>query len=80
MAKTNDHLEVLTFNMKKTLPNGKIFSMSRRNNMVFYNRQLWLYNCGAHSGKTGKGFCYVWVEGTADRGPQEVGSALKKTN
>ena len=73
LAKTCDHLEALTFDMEKTLPLPKIPT-----NIVFYKRQLWLYNCGVHSGKTGKGFCYVWVEGTAGKGAQEVGSALRK--
>lgn len=73
LAKTCDHLEVLTFDMEKTLPLPRIPT-----NIVFYKRQLWLYNCGVHSGKTSKGFCYVWVEGTAGRGAQEVGSALRK--
>lgn len=37
-----------------------------------------MYNCGVHSGKSNKGYFYVWVEGTAGRGAQEIGSCLKK--
>ncbi|CAG4933963.1 unnamed protein product [Parnassius apollo] len=73
LAKTYDHIETLTFDMEKTLPMPRIPT-----NVVFYKRQLWLYNCDVHPGKTGKGFCYVWVEGKAGTGAQEVGSTLRK--
>ncbi|XP_050508545.1 uncharacterized protein LOC126885834 [Diabrotica virgifera virgifera] len=72
-AKNEENLEVLTFDLEKTLPLPRIPT-----NIVFYKRQLWLYNCGIHSGKTGRGYCYVWAEGTAGKGPQEVASVLLK--
>ena len=37
-----------------------------------------MYHCGVNLGKTNKGHLYVWLEGTAGRGAQEVGSCLKK--
>ncbi|CAH1107459.1 unnamed protein product [Psylliodes chrysocephalus] len=43
-----------------------------------YERQLWVYNAGVHSGSENRGYCYVWAEGTAGRGAQEVGSCLVK--
>ncbi|XP_063244846.1 uncharacterized protein LOC134546186 isoform X3 [Bacillus rossius redtenbacheri] len=70
-AKDQPAMECLTFDMEKTLPLPRIPT-----NVMFYKRQLWLYNCGIHSGKYSKGLCYVWVEGQAGRGAQEVGSCL----
>lgn len=65
--------ETLTFDMEKTLPLPRIST-----SIVFYKRQLWLYNVGVHSGKQNKGYCYFWAEGTAGRGSQEVLSCLKE--
>lgn len=64
---------MLTFDLEKTLPLTRIPT-----NIVFYKIQLWLYTCGVRSGKTLKGHCYVWVEVTAGKGAQEVGSVLIK--
>lgn len=72
-ARDSETLEVLTFDMQKTLPLPKMPT-----NILFYKRQLWLYNCGVHSGSDGKGYFYVWLEGEAGRGSQEVGSCIKK--
>lgn len=72
-AQENDNVEVLTFDMQKTLPLPRIPT-----NIVFYKRQLWLYNLGVHSGKQDKGYCYTWLEGEAGRGAQEVGSCIIK--
>ena len=73
MAKENEKYECLTFDLEKTLPLPRIPT-----NIVFYKRQLWVYNCGIHNGKQDQGFCYVWAEGVAGRGAQEVGSCLLK--
>lgn len=72
-AADNRYFECLTYDLEKTLPLPRIPT-----NIVFYKRQLWVYNCGIHSGKHKRGFCYPWVEGTAGRGAQEVGSCLLK--
>lgn len=64
---------VLTYDMEKIPPLPRIPT-----NQVFYKRQLWVYNCGVHTGSKDKGYCYVWLEGEAGRGAQEVGSTLKK--
>lgn len=37
-----------------------------------------LHNLGIHSGSSGKGYFYVWVEYESGRGTQEVGSCLKR--
>ncbi|CAG9771496.1 unnamed protein product [Ceutorhynchus assimilis] len=72
-AKENEDYECLTFDLEKTLPLPRIPT-----NIVFYKRQLWVYNAGVHSGKKELGYCYVWIEGEAGRGSQEVGSCLLK--
>ncbi|CAF4947233.1 unnamed protein product [Pieris macdunnoughi] len=59
--------------MEKTLPLPRIPT-----NVVFYKRQLWLYNCGVNVSSTNEGYCFVWVEGEAGRGAQEVGSCMIK--
>lgn len=70
-AETDIHFECLTYDLEKTLPLPRIPT-----SIVFYKRQLWLYNCGIHAGSDDSGHCYVWIEGEAGRGAQEVGSCL----
>lgn len=72
-AKTCEETECLTYDLEKTLPLPRIPT-----NIVFYKRQLWVYNCGIHSASNGVGNCFVWAEGEAGRGAQEVGSCLRK--
>lgn len=71
MSKGNDKLQTLTYDMEKTLPLPSIPT-----NLVFYKRQLWLYNEGVHC--ENKGYCFIWKEGEAGRGAQEVGSCLRR--
>ncbi|XP_068084004.1 uncharacterized protein [Anabrus simplex] len=72
-AKQDGALEVLCFDLEKTLPLPRIPT-----NTVFYKRQLWLYNLGIRSGKDERGHCYVWLEGEAGGGSQEESSCLMK--
>lgn len=58
---------------KKTLPLPRIPT-----NIIFYKRQLWIYNAGVHTGKKGQGYFYVWVENKACRGTQQNGSCVMK--
>lgn len=62
----NTTTTVLCFDMEKALPLPRIPTNVKR--------QLWLYNLGVHTVKKNKGHCYVWLEGEAGRGAQEVGS------
>ncbi|GBP47066.1 hypothetical protein EVAR_29669_1 [Eumeta japonica] len=70
-AKVNNNIECLSFDLEKTLPLPRIPT-----NIIFYKRQLWVYNCGIHAASNEKGYCYVWAEGEAGRGAQEVRSCL----
>lgn len=72
-AEKDPDLETICFDLEKTLPLPRIPT-----NIVYYKRQLCIYNLGIHSGKDNKRHCYVWVEGEAGRGSQEVGSCLVK--
>jgi len=69
----NDKTEVFTFDLQKTLPTPDISS-----NEAYYSRQLWTYNLGVHSVGTGKAWMYMWHEGMASRGPDEIGSCIMK--
>lgn len=72
-AKENESLECLTFDLEKTLPLPRLPT-----GILFYKRQLWLYNLGIHSGTNNAGYFYVWLENEAGRGAQEIGSCLYK--
>lgn len=73
LAREDPSTETITFDLQKTLPLPRIPT-----NVVFYKRQLWVYNLGIHSGSNDQAHCNVWVEGEAGRGSQEVGSCLLK--
>ncbi|XP_050509244.1 uncharacterized protein LOC126886381 [Diabrotica virgifera virgifera] len=72
-ATTNPTLETLSYNMEKVLGLPKLST-----NIVYYKRQLGIYNEGIHSASTNTPYCFLWKEGVAGRGAQEVGSCLKK--
>ena len=72
-AEEDEKTETLTFDIEKTLPLPRLTI-----NVIFYKRQLWLYNCGIYAGKRKNSTFHVWIEGEAGRGAQEVGSCLRK--
>ena len=72
-AASDDTLETLTYDLQKVISLPRIPS-----NIVFYKRQLSMYNLGVHSGKNNAGYFNVWLENEAGRGAQEIGSALTK--
>lgn len=49
-------IECLTFDLQKTLPMPKIPT-----GILYYKRQLWLYNMGIYSAKTNLSECFVWI-------------------
>lgn len=73
LAKEREDTDTLTFDMQKTLPLPRLST-----NIIFYKRQLWLYNCGVYSGKNNQSVFNIWLEGQAGRGAQEVASSLRK--
>jgi hypothetical protein len=72
-AVTDETLETLTFDLQKVISLPRIHS-----NIVFYKRQLSLYNLGIHSGKRNEGHFNVWLENEGSRGAQDIGSVLMK--
>ncbi|KAJ8726704.1 hypothetical protein PYW08_015101 [Mythimna loreyi] len=60
LAKEDRFTETITFDLQKTLPLPRIPT-----NIVFYKRQLWVYNLGIHSGSDDQAYCNVWVEDDA---------------
>ena len=72
-AGSNAAVETLTFDLQKTMSLPKIPT-----NIVYYKRQLSMFNFGVHSGSTNAGYCFVWLENEAGRGAQEVGSCLQQ--
>lgn len=73
MAKVDKSLEVLPFDFQKILNCPKVAT-----SIVYYLRQLNIYNFGIHVGSTGQGIFNVWIETEASKGTQEVGSCLRK--
>ncbi len=72
-AKIDPDLEAGTYDMQKILVWPKMPT-----SIVYYKRQLNLYNLGIHTGSTGEGLFNTWKENEASKGTQEVGSCLKK--
>jgi len=70
-AKILPEEDCVTFDMQKTLPLPKVPTY-----IVFYKRQIWLYNLGVVLSKNEKSMCFTWLENEAGRGSQEISSCL----
>lgn len=70
-VKDKNTTTVIAFDLMKTLATPSIST-----GIAYYKRQLWTYCLGIHNLATGKAHMYVWHEGLASRGPQEIGSCI----
>nr|XP_022904007.1 uncharacterized protein LOC111416270 [Onthophagus taurus] len=73
LAKTDVKVETATYDIEKVLGLPKLPT-----NIVYYKRQLSIYNEGIHVASTNTPYCFIWKEGIAGRGAQEVGSCIRK--
>lgn len=70
----NDDSQVfICFDLQKTMP-----APHMTNSKAYYCRQLWTYNLSIHDLVTGNAQMYIWHEGQASRGCQEIASCLWK--
>lgn len=72
-ATTKPHLETVSYDMQKVLGLPKLPT-----NLVYYKRQLSIFNEGIHCASSNIPYAFIWSEVIAGRGAQEVGSCLKK--
>ena len=70
-AKGNRSLLAFTFDMQATKPLPKL-----NTSIVFYKRQLWIYNLGIHSLHDSQGHMFMWCENEGKRGSREVCSSI----
>jgi len=71
-SQPNNNLKyVISFDLQKTYPLPRITT-----NEAYYKRQLSLYNLGIHDMINRQAYMYLWHEGIASRGTQEIGSCL----
>lgn len=66
-------IQAVAFDLQKILPLPK-----SPTNILFYMRNLTMFNLGVHDGSTGNGYFHTWLETEAGRGPQEIASSVLK--
>lgn len=70
-SKNDETKRVLVFDLEQCLPTPDVAT-----GRVYYLRQMYAYNLTIVDTKTGKTYCYMWHEGQAGRGANEIGSSM----
>ena len=72
LGKANsESMLVISFDLQQNFPTPYIHT-----GLVFYLRQLWVYNLGIHNCGSGDGYMCMWSENVARRGSDEIASCL----
>uniref|UniRef100_A0A6P7GP96 Uncharacterized protein LOC114340480 n=1 Tax=Diabrotica virgifera virgifera TaxID=50390 RepID=A0A6P7GP96_DIAVI len=74
-TKVDNSTKTVTFDMQQCLPTPLVHSSVP---VAFYKRQLWTFNLTVYNCSDGTTYCYLWHEGIAGRGANEVGSCVHK--
>ena len=71
LAQSDPNTDTLSFDVEKSLPTPLLTT-----NVIYYKRQLWMYNLGVHCCSTEVGYMYMWNETIASRGSNEIDSCI----
>lgn len=69
----NKNMQVVTFDLQQCLPTPNLHT-----NVAFYKRLLWTYNLTMRVFPSNETLCYMWHEGIASRGSDQIASCIFK--